>query len=65
MINEDKDTQCDARRHLQLPITFLTSFTLGLLQRIPKQIIVVASLTFRGNVANDAILVTTLSGFDT
>ena len=65
MINEDKDTQCDARRHLQLPITFLTCFTLGLLQRIPKQIIVVASLTFRGNVVNDAILVTTLSGFDT
>ena len=29
--------------HLQLPITFLISFTLGLLQRIPKQIIVAAS----------------------
>ena len=53
--------------HLQLPITFLISFTLGLLQRIPKQIIVEASHVrfFRGNVANDAILVTTLSGFDT
>ena len=54
--------------HLQLAITFLTPFTLGLLQRIPKQIIVVAShirLPFRGNVANDTILVTTFNGFDT
>ena len=68
MINEDKDTQWDARRTFTITHSFFYIFYTGIVaaytetnNRCSKQY----PFTFRGNGTNDTILVTTLSGFDT
>ena len=68
MINEDKDTQSDAPRTFTITHYIFDIFYTGIVaaytetnNRCSKQ----CPFTFRGNVTNDTILVTTLSGFDT
>ena len=68
MINEDKDTQWDATRTFTITHYVFDIFYTGIVaaytetnNRCSKP----CPFTFRGNVTNDTILVTTLSGFDT
>ena len=68
MINEDKDTQLDATRTFTIAhYVFYIFYTRIIAAYIETnhRCIKPCPLTFRGNVANDTILVTTLSGFDT
>ena len=68
MINEDKDTQWDATRTFTIAHYVFYIFYTGNVAVYTKTIDRCSKpclLTFRGNIANDTISVTTLSGFDT
>ena len=68
MINEDKDTQWDATWLFTIAHYIFDIFCTGIVAAYTEKnnfCCKPCPFLFRGNVANDTILVTTLSGFDT